>query len=87
MRQASRDDVLDALDELDAEKLSGRPAEDRRQESKDAGGGRSGTGGVDLVAFIRLMRQRPRHDPGLMCPRRGVDQPNWLQRETRIVKG
>lgn len=70
LRQASRDDVLDALDELDADRQQpGRPTENRRgEESKDGGGGRSGTGGVDLVAFIRLMRQRPRQNPGLLFP-------------------
>lgn len=70
MLQASRDDVLDALDELDADRQqSGRPVEDPRgEESKDGGGGRSGIGGVDLVAFIRLMRQRPCHEPGSWLP-------------------
>lgn len=63
--QASRDDVLDALDELDADRRrSGRPTHDRREEESKDGGATSGTGGVDLVAFIRLVRQRPRLSPG-----------------------
>eukprot|EP00903_Cladosiphon_okamuranus_P007182 g6974.t1 len=80
-QQASRDDVLDALDELDADRQqSGRPAEEPRgEESKDGRGGRSGPGGVDLVAFIRLMRQRPRHEPDGMEETKGdgdIEQEN-----------
>lgn len=74
LSQASRDDVLDVLDELDAERQPNRPAkEGREEEAKDGGRDSGGSGvasGVDLVAFIRLMRQRPRHTPGL-CQARG----------------
>ncbi|CAM9877434.1 unnamed protein product, partial [Ectocarpus sp. 12 AP-2014] len=61
---ASRDDVLDALDELDADRQSSRPSRGRKGEESKDGGGDSGTGGVDLVAFIRLMRHRPRQALG-----------------------
>lgn len=62
-RQATRDDVLDALDTLDADRNSSRPKGRREEETKD-GGRDGGTGGVDLVAFIRLMRQRPANTAG-----------------------
>lgn len=68
--QASRDDVLDALDELDADRQSSRPSGGRKGEESKDGGGDSGTGGVDLVAFIRLMRHRPRQALGSFCERR-----------------
>lgn len=82
MNQASRDDVLDALDELDADRQqSGRPVEDfRGEESKDSDGGRGGTGGVDLVAFIRLMRHRPRQDRGSFFSREG----GFISRQSRV---
>ncbi|CAM9603690.1 unnamed protein product [Ectocarpus sp. 12 AP-2014] len=64
LEMASRDDVLDALDELDADRQSSRPSRGRKGEESKDGGGDSGTGGVDLVAFIRLMRHRPRQALG-----------------------
>lgn len=61
--QATRDDVLDALDALDADSRP-RGGQLYSQEEEKAGSTRSGSngpsnGGVDLVSFIRLMRQKP----------------------------
>lgn len=62
--QATRDDVFEALDALDAETRSERSALRARQQGESKGEGdkedRAGKNNarVDLVAFIRLMRQR-----------------------------
>lgn len=62
--QATRDDVLDALDVLDADRRSSRPPNRGREEESKGNGEAGSTSGVDLVAFIRLMRQRPTQAQG-----------------------
>lgn len=56
--QATRDDVLDALDVLDADNQPHRES-DREEKRGDGPNDSSGSAsGVDLVSFIRLMRQK-----------------------------
>lgn len=61
INQATRDDVLDALDMLEADRqpYPGRRNQDEEQKEADGEKNDGSEGGVDLVSFIRLMRQRP----------------------------
>ena len=56
--QATRDDVLDVLDVLDDNHRSSRSIQEKGHEESKIGQG-DDPHGVDLVGFIRLMRQGP----------------------------
>lgn len=59
-QQATRDDVLDALDVLDSDsRLRGQFQAEEEEKAEGRQNDSSTTGGVDLVSFIRLMRHRP----------------------------
>lgn len=64
--QATHEDVLDALDALEDEALCGQLRgqeafhEEKKEHCRDYHNGSPGEN-VDLVSFIRLMRQRPVH--------------------------
>lgn len=57
MPQATRDDVMDALDAVDADARLGKLGHQEEEKTTERDG-------VDLVSFIRLMRQRPTHAAG-----------------------